>query len=132
MSSLKSPKSIPLADKKKVKDSVRAKMEVTKKILNRIKAKANLRLDKSYALIELADEATKKKALSPDLRIFGMHVEGRMCMIDDADHKLTINCYNVHWGSTLKNFTTFVNKVFQENNLLGKFLLLFQPLLSLQ
>lgn len=103
---------------KKVKDSVRAKMDVTKKILSRIKAKANLRLDKSYALIELADEATKKRALSPDLRIFGMHIDGRMCMIDDADHKLTINVYNVHWGSTLKNFCTFVNKVFQDNNLL--------------
>ena len=109
---------------KNQKDKERAefKIRVTKKILASIKQKANARLDKSYALIELESAEDKKKALIPDIRIFGMYIDGRMCMIDDADHKLTINCYNVHWGSTLKNFVNQVNTIFEENNLLGIFI----------
>jgi len=107
-----------LITNKKEREKIDFRLRVTKKILASLKAKANLRLDKSYALIELENEEAKKKALVPDLRIFGMHIDGRMCMVDDADHKLTINCYNVHWGSTLKSFTTYINKIFEDNNLL--------------
>lgn len=40
--------------------------------------------------------------------------------MDDADHKLTLSVYNVHWGSPIKSFVEFVNKKFEEEKMLGK------------
>ena len=105
-------------DEKK-KDLAKQKIRRTESVLKNIQAKSNKRLDKSYALIELADSESKAKALLPDVRIFGLYITGRLCQVDDADHKLTLSCYNVHWGSSLKSFTDFVNNLFEQNNMMG-------------
>ena len=43
----------------------------------------------------LDNAGDKLKALSPDLRLFGFVIDGNICMVDDADYKLTLNCYNI-------------------------------------
>jgi len=107
---------LPINEKKK--DLAKQKIRRTESVLKNIQAKSNKRLDKSYALIELADSESKAKALLPDVRIFGLYITGRLCQVDDADHKLTLSCYNVHWGSSLKSFTDFVNNLFEQNNMM--------------
>lgn len=67
----------------------------------------------------MSDVDVKKKALSPDVRIFGVHINGKMCMIDDADYKFTVSCHNVHWASSLKDLCAYINQIFQEKNLMG-------------
>ena len=84
-----------------------------------MKEKDGRKLDRSYALVELESYETKQKALSEDLRIFGMLINENICMIDDADYKLTLTCYNIHWGSSLKEFCEKVNEVFEQNNMSG-------------
>jgi hypothetical protein len=109
---------LTLIDEKK-KDVAKQRIKKTENILNNLKQKSSKRLDKSYALIELKDLNAKEKALLPDIRIFGLNIAGRLCQLDDADYKLSLSCYNVHWGSPLKNFADFINKIFETNNMLG-------------
>lgn len=87
-----------------------------------IKEKSFKKLDRSYALLEFEDQASKEKALIPEMRVFGMKLGKNMCMTDDADYKLTLICNNVHWGASLEKFCEKINLEFSKNNSLGKFL----------
>jgi len=93
------------------------KIKKTDRILDNLKAKTSKKLDKSYALVEFHDHDTKAKALASDLRLFGLLINGHVCMLDDADHKLTLTCYNVHWGSPIKQFCNAVNGTFEQKNM---------------
>ena len=102
-----------------VKEKATKKLEKTAKILKKMKEKDDRRLDRSYALIEFSSYEEKQKALTEDMRVFGILVKGKLCNVDDADYKLTLTCYNVHWGSYLKDFCAKINQVFEENNMAG-------------
>ena len=95
------------------------KIKKTERILQNLDHKRIKNLDKSYAIIEFPDYETKLKALSSDLRLFGIYINGNICMIDDADKKLTLTCNNVHWGSSINHFTTEINSVLEKKNMSG-------------
>ena len=102
-----------------IKDKTKTRLKKTDKILKKMKEKAGKRLDRSYALIELDSYEQKQRALAEDIRIFGILIDDNLCMIDDADYKLSLTCYNIHWGSSLKHFCDTVNNVFEQNNMSG-------------
>lgn len=78
-------------------------------------------MDKSYALVEFDSMEAKKKTLIPELRVFGFKLGNNMLAIDDADHKITLVCNNVHWGASFKNFKQALNDVIEKQNALGAF-----------
>ena len=95
------------------------KLKKTDRILENLAQKRTKNLDKSYAIIEFPDYETKLKALSPDLRLFGIFINGNICMIDDADKKLTLTCNNVLWGTSIKHFYEEINSVLEKKNMSG-------------
>jgi hypothetical protein len=93
------------------------KLKKTDKLLGSLKKKKDKKLNKSYALVEFYDEKDKAKALLTDFRVFGIRIDEYTCRMDDADFKLTLVCNNVRWGAPLSKFQTFLNDVFEKNNL---------------
>lgn len=77
-------------------------------------------------MVEFDSMEGKTKALIPELRVFGFKLGNNMLAMDDADHKITLVCNNVHWGASFKRFKNALNNTLMNDNGLGMFLFLIR------
>lgn len=95
--------------KKEIADYER-KQRLTDSILSKIEFLKGKRLNKSYALIKFKYIEDKQKAMSQDLRLFGLRIGQHMSRMDDADYKTSIILQNIQWGCKLQHLMDFINE----------------------
>ena len=79
-------------------------------IIGSIEEGRRKKLDKSYALVKLESYESKQKLIRPDLRAFGILINGNLCKVEDADHKISLSLYNLPYGISVKEVCEFQNE----------------------